>query len=139
VPGVTAASAAASALGAPLMLDFAVISLSDLLVSWETIRGRLQAVASAGLVTVLYNPRSKRRTRQLEEAVEIFLTSRAAETPVGVVTAAGTAEQSLVVTDLGHLLQQDVGMRSVVIVGNATTRLVDQWLVTARGYALGGE
>ena len=65
IPGVTAASAAAAALGAPLMLDFAVISLSDLLVSWEVIRRRLEAVAAADLVVALYNPRSKKRVRQL--------------------------------------------------------------------------
>ena len=63
IPGVTAASAAAAALGAPLMLDFAAISLSDLLVPWETIRRRLEAVAAADLVTALYNPRSTQRIR----------------------------------------------------------------------------
>ena len=90
VAGVTAASAAAAALGAPLMLDFAVISLSDLLVTWETIRARLQAVAGADLVVALYNPRSKKRVRHLEEAVEIFCATRPDETPVGIVTGAGT-------------------------------------------------
>ena len=69
VPGVTAAIAAAAALGAPLMLDFAAVSLSDLLVPWEVIRRRLQAVADADLVAVLYNPRSQKRVRQLDEAV----------------------------------------------------------------------
>ncbi len=81
VPGVTAASAAAAALGAPLMLDFAAISLSDLLVPWETIRQRLAAVAAADLVVALYNPRSAKRVRQLEEAVAIFRGSRPGETP----------------------------------------------------------
>ncbi len=136
VPGVTAASAAAAVLGAPLMLDFAVISLSDLLVPWETIRHRLEAVAAADLVVALYNPRSKKRVRQLEETVAIFRTSRAGNTPVGVATAAGQPDQSLVVTDLDHLLDQEVGMRSVVIVGNSTSRIIDGWLVTARGYRL---
>ena len=72
VPGVTAASAAAAALGAPLMLDFAAVSLSDLLIPWEVIRRRIQAVADADLVAVLYNPRSQKRVRQLDEAVAIF-------------------------------------------------------------------
>ncbi len=134
VPGVTAASAAAAALGAPLMLDFAVISLSDLLVSWEVIRRRLEAVATADLVAVLYNPRSKKRVRQLTEAVEIFRAARSGQTPVGIVTAAGQDDQSLVITDLDHLLQQEVGMRTVVIIGNSSTRLIDNWMVTARGY-----
>ena len=83
IPGVTAAGAAAAALGAPLMLDFAAISLSDLLVPWETVRGRLEAVAQADLVVALYNPRSKSRVRQLEEAVAIFRAVRPGATPVG--------------------------------------------------------
>ncbi len=134
IPGVTAASAAAAALGAPLMLDFAVISLSDLLVSWEVIRRRLEAVAAADLVAVLYNPRSKNRVRQLEEAVAIFRAVRSGDTPVGIVTAAGQEDEFVVRTDLDHLLQQEVGMRSVVVVGNSTTRRIDRWLVTVRGY-----
>ena len=134
IPGVTAASAAAAALGDPLMLDFAVISLSDLLVSWEVIRRRLEAVAAADLVAVLYNPRSKNRVRQLEEAVAIFRAVRSGDTPVGIVTAAGQEDEFVVRTDLDHLLQQEVGMRSVVVVGNSTTRRIDRWLVTVRGY-----
>jgi precorrin-3B C17-methyltransferase len=131
---VTAASAAAAALGAPLMLDFAVISLSDLLIDWETIRRRLEAVAAADLVIALYNPRSTRRVRQLEEAVAIFRAARPGHTPAGVVTDAGQAGQSLRVTDLEHLLQEEIGMRSIVIIGNSTTQLLDGWMVTRRGY-----
>ncbi len=134
VPGVTAASAAAAVLGAPLMLDFAVISLSDLLISWEVIRRRLEAVAAADLVVALYNPRSRSRVRQLEEAVAVLRAARSGQTPVGVVTSAGIAEQSVVLTDLDHLLEQEVNMRSVVIVGNSSTRRIDRWMVTLRGY-----
>jgi precorrin-3B C17-methyltransferase len=134
IPGVTAANAAAAALGAPLMLDFATISLSDLLVPWETIRRRLEAVAGADLVVALYNPRSKRRIRHLEEAIEIFRVTRPGGTPVGVATATGQEDQALTITDLDHLLQQDVGMRSLVIIGNSTTRLIDGRMVTPRGY-----
>jgi precorrin-3B C17-methyltransferase len=134
IPGVTAASAAAAALGAPLMLDFAVISLSDLLIPWEVICRRLEAVAGADFVVALYNPRSKKRTAPLTEAVEILRAARPGETPVGIVTAAGQADQSLVLTDLDHLLEQNVDMRTVVIVGNSRTRQIDRWLVTARGY-----
>jgi precorrin-3B C17-methyltransferase len=139
IPGVTAASAAAAAVGAPLMLDFAVISLSDLLVSWEVIRRRLEAVAAADLVVALYNPRSKKRVRQLQEAVEVLRAVRSGQTPVGVVASAGQDNPSVVVTDLDHLLQQDVDMRTVVIIGNSSTRRIDQWMVTARGYLQQGE
>jgi len=136
IPGLTAASAAAARLGAPLMLDFAVISLSDLLVPWETIRHRLEAVAAADLVVALYNPRSCKRVRQLEEARNIFLAHRPATTPVGVATAVGTPEEKVVVSDLGHLLGLDVGMRSVVIVGNRSSKRLARYFVTPRGYRL---
>jgi precorrin-3B C17-methyltransferase len=139
IPGVTAASAAAAALGAPLMLDFAAISLSDLLVPWTTIRRRLEAVAAADLVVALYNPRSKHRVRHLEEAVEIFLAVRPGNTPVGLVTAAGRDEQVQVVTDLEHLLQHDVNMHSLLVIGNSTTQLIDGRMVTPRGYEGAGD
>jgi precorrin-3B C17-methyltransferase len=114
-----------------------VISLSDLLVPWETIRRRLEAVAQADLVACLYNPRSTNRVRQLDEAVQIFLACRPGSTPVGLVTAAGREDQRIVITDLSQLAAQDVGMQSTVIIGNYSTRRIDAWLVTARGYALG--
>ena len=75
VPGVSASNAAAAKFGAPIMLDYTCISLSDLLVPWETILGRLEAVARADLVTVLYNPKSKKRIKQLEEAINLFKAS----------------------------------------------------------------
>ena len=90
VPGITAASALAARLGAPLMCDFAVLSMSDLLVPWEQIRRRLEAVAAADLVVAIYNPRSQKRTRQLAEAAAIFRRHRPGTTPVGVGTDMGT-------------------------------------------------
>ena len=116
------------------MLDFAVISLSDLLIPWEAIRRRLEAAAGADFVVALYNPRSKKRTGPLKRRSRSLRAARPGQTPVGIVTAAGQADQSLVVTDLDHLLEQNVDMRTVVIVGNSRTRLIDRWLVTARGY-----
>jgi precorrin-3B C17-methyltransferase len=134
IPGVTAATAAAARLGAPLMVDFAVISLSDLLVSWEVIRKRLQAAAAADFVTALYNPRSHTRVRQLAEAVAIFLDHRGPGTPVGIATALGTAEESVVLSTLGRLREEEVNMRSVVIIGNSTTHVIQGLMVTRRGY-----
>jgi precorrin-3B C17-methyltransferase len=116
------------------MLDFAVISLSDLLISWEVIRRRLEAVAGADLVVALYNPRSKKRVSQLKEAIEIFRDVRSGQTPVGIVTGAGQEDESLVLTDLDHLLEEDVNMRTMVIIGNSCTRLSNHWMVTIRGY-----
>ncbi len=136
VPGVTSASASAARMGAPLMLDFAVISLSDLLVPWESIRQRLNAVARADLVTVLYNPRSARRTKQLDEAAAIFKAHRLGSTPVGIATAVGTNDEVMVISDLDHFLQEDINMRSTVIIGNSSTRVIGGRLVTPRGYEL---
>lgn len=136
VPGVTASSAAGAALGAPLMLDYATVSLSDLLVAWETILHRLEAAAQGGFVTALYNPRSKKRVHQLEDAVAIFKKYRKGTTPVGIVTAAGTTEEQVVLTDLDNLLTQEVGMRSLVIIANDNARIIDGKLITPRGYQL---
>ncbi|MEW6141170.1 MAG: precorrin-3B C(17)-methyltransferase [Thermodesulfobacteriota bacterium] len=136
VPGVTAASAIAARLGAPLMLDFACISLSDLLVPWETIRQRLEAVAAADLVVALYNPRSKRRTTQLEETAAIFLKHREGKTPVGIGTAVGTEGEKIQVATLDNFLHLDINMRSIVVIGNSTSRIVGEAFVTPRGYGV---
>jgi precorrin-3B C17-methyltransferase len=136
IPGVTAANSAAARMGAPLMLDYAVISLSDLLVSWETIRLRLEAAAAADLVTALYNPRSRKRVRQLEEAVAIFLEHRPPSTTVSVAGAVGTEEEKIEITTLGLLLDCDIDMRSVVIIGNRSSIKLDGRFITPRGYRL---
>jgi len=136
IPGVTVASAAAASMGAPLMLDFAIISLSDLLVKWEVIRNRLQAVAKADLVVALYNPRSRKRIKQLDETVAIFLEHRSPETPVGIGTDVGSQEEHLVITTLGELLQHEIGMRSLVIIGNSESKILGKWLVNPRGYQI---
>jgi len=96
VPGVTASSAAGARLGAPLMLDYACISLSDLLVPWETIIKRLECVASADLVVALYNPRSKKRIKQLDEAADIFCKHHPLSTPVGIATSVGTEDENII-------------------------------------------
>lgn len=134
VPGVTSATATASRLGAPLMLDFACISLSDLLAPWSMIRQRLEAVAAADLVVALYNPRSKSRTHQLDEAAEIFRKYRDGSVPVGVGTAVGTDEESILLSDLEHFLDLEINMRTVVIIGNKSSKIIDGWFVTPRGY-----
>lgn len=134
VPGVSAANALAASLGAPLMCDFATLSLSDLLVPWETIRGRLEAVAAADLVAAIYNPRSQKRTAQLDEAAAIFRRHRPGTTPVGVGTAVGSLQESILLSDLDHFPELPIDMRSVVIIGNRSTRRIGEWIVTPRGY-----
>ena len=118
------------------MLDYACISLSDLLIPWERIRQRIELLAEADMALALYNPRSTRRVRQLEETVEILLRHRPASTPVGIVTAASAADESITLTTLDNLLKQNVTMRSLVIIGNSDTREICGMLVTARGYNL---
>jgi precorrin-3B C17-methyltransferase len=136
VPGVTAASALAARLGAPLVCDFAVLSLSDLLVPWEQIRRRLEAVAAADLVVAIYNPRSQKRTRQLAEAAAILRRHRPGTTPVGIGTAMGSPEEQILLSDLDHFLELPIAMRSIVIVGNSSTKRIAEWLVTPRGYGV---
>ena len=138
VPGVSAVQAAASVLGAPLMHDFAVISLSDLLTPWSLIRQRLAAAAAADFVVALYNPKSKGRVTQLQEARDILMQSRGGETPVGIVRNACRSGEERVVTTLAELPDQHVDMFSIVVIGNSST-FVD-WagrLVTPRGYQTG--
>jgi len=137
IPGIPAAVTAAARLGAPLMLDYASISLSDILVPWEVIERRLEATASADMVIVLYNPRSKDRTWQLDRARKIILGYRSADTPVGIVTDAGRRQERVVITDLGRLSEEEVSMRSIVIIGNSHTIRYKDWLITPRGYRLG--
>lgn len=134
VAGVSAANAAAAQLGAPLMLDSATISLSDLLVPWKMIVMRLEAVAAADMVVSLYNPRSKKRIHQLDDATQIFLKHRSGMTPVGVVTAISDDTQQVVYSDLDHFLEEEIGMRSLVIIGNSTTRIINGKMITPRGY-----
>lgn len=134
IPGIPALAAAAALLGAPLMHDFAVISLSDLLTPWKTITRRIEAAASAGFVLVIYNPRSEKRKRRFDEAVGIMLNHLAPETPVGLVRNAAREGQSVTTTTLADIPAEQVDMLSILIVGNTTTRLIGGRMVTPRGY-----
>lgn len=136
VPGVTAASTAAALLGAPLMHDFAVISLSDLLTSWSLIKKRLHLAAEGDFVIVIYNPRSRGRSQQFGEAKDILLQYRAAETPVGLVRNGGRDGEEIELTTLSNLQADAVDMHSTVIVGNSRTYTWQGRMITPRGYEL---
>lgn len=136
VAGITAANAAAAVLGAPLMHDYAVISLSDLLTPWKQIQKRLISAAEADFITVLYNPRSSKRTEQIKIAQEIFLESRKDNTPVGIVRNAGRKEEEKIITDLRQMLEKEIDMISTVIIGNSETYISNDRMITPRGYNL---
>ncbi len=136
VPGVTAATAASAILGAPLVSDFAVISLSDLLTPWEKIERRLKSAASADFSIVLYNPQSQGRIEPLAKAYEIMLKHIDPKTPVGIVRQAGREGEQYVVTTLKDMLNCDIDMVTTIVVGNSATKVVNGKMVTARGYNL---
>lgn len=136
VPGVTAASAAASVLGAPLMHDFAVISLSDLMTPLSLIMKRVDCAGQGDLIVCLYNPKSKKRTGYVEQAADILMNYRKGETPVGIVRNAGRKDEEAHITTLDRLKDAAVDMFSVVIIGNSQTYVRNGRMITPRGYAL---
>ena len=134
VPGVPAFNAAAALLGAPLMHDFASISLSDLLTPWERIEQRLRAAAEADFVIAIYNPRSKKRSDHLREALDVIGRFRAPDTPVGMVRKAYRPGQAVEAAPLGEVDVEKVDMQTVLVVGNSATRLAGGRMLTPRGY-----
>lgn len=136
IPGVTAASAGASMLGAPLMNDFAVISLSDLMVPLEQIMLRVKCAAEGDFVICLYNPKSWKRKDYLEKAADIVMSFRDSETPVGIVRRAGRENSTYELTTLRELKNAEVDMFTIVIIGNSMTYVRDGKMITPRGYVL---
>ncbi len=134
IPGVPLLGASAALLGAPINGDFVSISLSDYLVPWQEISRRLELAAEGNFVIILYNPKSQKRQRQLIKAREIILKHRSPSTPVGIATNAYREEQEVLITDLEHMLDYEIGMNTTVIVGNSTTFTLGGWMVTPRGY-----
>jgi len=134
IPGVPALAAGAALLGAPLMHDFVVISLSDLLTPWETIKKRLELAAQGDFVIVVYNPKSKKRDWQLGAVRDLLLKFKAPDTPVGIVSRAMREGQATAVTTLEDLLSHAVDMQTIVVVGNSQTYTYGDYMITPRGY-----
>jgi precorrin-3B C17-methyltransferase len=135
VPGVPALCAGASLLGAPLTHDFAAVSLSDLLTPWEVIERRLRAAAEADFVIVLYNPRSRRRSHQLESAQKILMEYRPPQTPVGLVTGAMRSNQQVHIVSLENLLKTPADMQTTIFIGNRASAVYRDFMFTPRGYS----
>ncbi|MCI4625656.1 MAG: precorrin-3B C(17)-methyltransferase [Candidatus Magnetoovum sp. WYHC-5] len=136
IAGVPALNSSASRLGAPLMHDFAAISLSDRLTPWELIEKRLSHAAEADFVICIYNPKSKGRKDHLARAINILMQYRAPKTPVGVVKGATRENESVVLTTLGSVPLDEVDMHTTLIVGNSNTYVYKGWMITPRGYRI---
>ncbi len=136
IPGIPVIHSAAARLGAPLMNDYAVISLSDLLTPWETIVKRLDHAAQADFVICLYNPKSKRRTKQIKEAKSILLRYRKPDTPVGLARNVGRKGESITMTTLERMLRYKIDMVTIIIIGNSTTVVKNSQMITPRGYKI---
>lgn len=139
VPGVSALNAAAALLGAPLMHDFAAISLSDLLTPLDDILRRVEMAARADFVLCLYNPKSQSRTEPFRRTCEVLARCLASETPVGIVRAAYREDQHVAIVSLGELCADErvasqVDMTTLVVVGSSRTFVYQGKMITPRGY-----
>ncbi|MEE3458196.1 MAG: precorrin-3B C(17)-methyltransferase [Lachnospiraceae bacterium] len=134
VAGVTAALSGAAVLGAPLMHDFCVISLSDLLTPWETIERRLRCAAEGDFAVCIYNPCSKKRRDHLRRACDILLDVKSPDTVSGWVRNIGREGQEMKILTLGELRDEELDMFTTVFVGSSKTRRIGGRMVTPRGY-----
>ena len=138
VPGISAVTAAASILGAPLMHDYAVISLSDLLTDWDVIQKRIRFAGEGDFVIALYNPKSKGRPTNINTCQDILLTVKDPKTPVGIVQNAKRDGEKVCITTLDAMADQEINMFSLVIIGNSKTTVSADGtqMITPRGYQL---
>lgn len=134
IPGITAALSGASVLGAPLIHDFTVISLSDLLTPWEKIEDRVRAAAKADFSICLYNPSSKKRADYLMKACDYMLEYKSEDTICGIVRNIGREGEESQVLTLGQLRTTTVDMFTTVFIGNSQTKNIAGKMVTPRGY-----
>lgn len=134
IPGVTAATGGAAVLGAPLIHDFCLISLSDLLTPWEKIEARLLGASKADFVICLYNPSSKKRHDYLQKACDLMMQYKSPDTVCGIVSYIGREGENWKVLNLRELRDTQVDMFTTVWIGNSQTKEINGKMVTPRGY-----
>ncbi len=134
IPGVPVIHAAAARLGAPLMNDYAVISLSDLLTPWEVIEKRLHHAAQSDMVICLYNPKSKKRITHIKAAKSILLQYRKSDIPVGIARNVGRKGEAITLTTISNMLRYKIDMVTIIIIGNSSTHVINNRMITQRGY-----
>ena len=134
IPGVTAATGGAAVLGAPLIHDFCLISLSDLLTPWEKIEKRLLMASEADFVICLYNPSSKKRHDYLQKACDLMMQYKSPDTVCGIVLNIGREGEERKVMTLKELRDTKVDMFTTVFIGNSQTKELNGNMVTPRGY-----
>ena len=136
IPGITAACSGAAVLGAPLISDFTLIRISDLLIPWEKIEKRLDLASQADFVICLYNPSSFKRHDYLQKACDIMLKNQRADVPAGIVRNIGREGEEYEIMTLAELRDAQVDMFSTVIIGNSQTEVINNKMVTPRGYKI---
>ena len=134
IAGVTATNAAAAIVGAPIMHDYVTISLSNLLTDWELIKKRLELSAQGDFIVSLYNPKSKGRTTQIVKAQQIMLKYKSKDTPVAIVRNAGRENEEYEITTLENMLDFEINMLTIVLIGNSNTYVKNGKMITPRGY-----
>jgi precorrin-3B C17-methyltransferase len=132
VPGLTVALAAGALLGAPLADDWATISLSDIRLPWSRVLGRLAALADSGVALAIYNPRSRTRTSQFPEALELLRERRGPQTPAAIVRDVARPGQDVTPATLGTLDEEAVSMRTMLLVAGESGHYAGPWLVAER-------
>lgn len=136
IPGITSANMSASVVGAPLMHDYATISLSNLLTDWELIKKRIDLASQGDFVITLYNPKSNGRPELINEARDIMLKYKNENTPVAIIRNAGREKEEYDLTDLEHMLEYEINMFTTVIIGNSKTFIKNGKMITPRGYKI---
>ncbi|MBQ3380032.1 MAG: precorrin-3B C(17)-methyltransferase [Clostridia bacterium] len=134
IPGVTAALSGGALLGAPISHDFAVISLSDRLTPWEKIERRLSAAAWADMAIVIYNPGGRARPDHLKRACETLLKILPKDRVCGIARNVGRDNESRKILSLLQLRDETVDMFSTVFIGNSETKIINENMITPRGY-----